>query len=253
MRTSWIGWVFVGASAVLSSACAEPEAAYCGGFDPSIIIDLSVQRLTLNVSDTRPVQAEVCPFLPRECPCLSTDENGFLRARLPADTEVLVELRAPRYQTTVATATFGSIDRGVTARLADRTTVNAIARVLGEAPDPARGHIAFRTAPADDGSVVGTRFTVRNLDTGDEVRVAYLSAGLPSWDAPGTDDTGSAFVVNVEPGRYRIESPVLPTCGLTDAGWPRYDESGDLEAIETVVHADAITLIDVLRCGGSGG
>lgn len=232
----------------LAQASCVGEEEFCGGFESTVNVDVVVQRLTLNIDDTRPVQAEICLSLPRECPCLTTDANGQLRAALPAESDVLVEIRAPRFQTTLGITTTGSVDRLASLRLIDQTTIGVLASVIHEDLDPTLGHIGLRVSPAEGASVVGSTFVLRHLDTGTEQRVIYTDGGIPTLDATSSDDTGSAVGVNLPVGRYRLESPTLPTCELADAGWPRYDTSGRLEAIELEVRADAVTLIDVLRC-----
>lgn len=238
------------AAAPLLASCAGPEP-YCGGFEESIVIDVQVQRLSLDLDDVRPVQAEICPMLPRECACVSTDTAGFLRSELPANSDVLVEIRAPRYLTTVGTTTTGSEDRLAALRLVDRTTIAVLASLLDETIDDERGHLGLRAAPAEGASVAGTVFVVRQLETGDTHRVIYTADGLPSVDATSSDDSGVALGVNLPPGRYRVESSTLLTCGVADAGWPRYDAEGRIEALEFEIRPSAVTLLDVLRCSGT--
>lgn len=250
--TSWLRTSsLLAISAIVSAGCVAEEA-YCGGFESTVIVDVVVQRLTLDIDDTRPVQAEICPMLPRECPCVSTDVNGQLRAALPAESEILVEIRAPRYQTTIGTTTTGTTDRLASLRVIDRTTINVLASVIDEDLDPTRGHVGFRASPATGASVAGSTFVLRHLESGMEQRVIYTVDGIPQLDATGTDDTGVALGVNLPVGRYRLESPTFVTCEVADAGWPRFDAMGRIEALELEVRADAVTLIDVLRCTGTG-
>lgn len=238
---------------VLSLAVAScvGEEAYCGGFEQTVIVDVMVQRLTLDIDDTRPVQAEICPLLPRECPCVQTDAMGHLRAPLPANSEVMVEIRAPRFKTTIGTTTTGTTDRLASLRVIDSTTINVLASVIDEDLDVTRGHIGLRVSPAEGASVAGTTFTLTHLGTGDSYGLVYTVDGIPDREATGTDASGVAIAVNLAPGRYRLASPTLSTCAVADAGWPQYDAMGRIESLEFEVRADAVTLLDALRCAGT--
>lgn len=233
-----------------SSSCAGEPEPYCGGFDPAVTYDLSLQRLSTDLSDMRPVQGLLCPRLPRECPCLETDEEGRIRAELPAESEILAEVQAPGFLTTIATTTTGTEDRLAILRVVDRATVSVLASLLDERVDATRGHVGLRVAPVEGADLTGTVLVLRHVETGAEQRLLYAADGLPSPEATSTDETGVALGVNLVPGRYRLESDVLATCGFADAGWPRYDESGRIVAVELEVRASAVTLIDVLSCVG---
>lgn len=238
------------ALASFASSCAEP-GPYCGGFEPSVTYDLELQRLSLDVSESRPVQGLLCPKLPLECECIETGADGRARSELPADSEILVEVQAPGYLTTIATTTTTTEDRLATLRVIDRTTVSVLAGVVGERIDTSLGHAGIRLAPAEGADVTGTVVVLRHVDSGEPQRVIYTVNALPSAEATATDDTGVVLATNIPPGRYRLESDALASCGVVDAGWPRYDESGRLVALEFEVRANAVTLIDVLRCHGA--
>jgi hypothetical protein len=257
-RRSGRGWrrsarTLVAASAaaagLASASCAEPDTS-CGTFSPSVTYELQLQRLTLDVSDTRPVQGSICPVLPRECDCIETDENGNLRAQLPTNTDVLVEARAPGYVTTIVTTTTGTEDRFATPRVIDRTALSVLASLVGERLDASRGHLGMRLSAVEGADLTGTTYVLRHLDTGDEHRVIYTASGSPSLEATSTDETGVGLGVNLPTGRYRVESEAIPTCRVADGGWARFDADGRLEALELEVRAGAVTLIDALRCFG---
>lgn len=233
------------------AGCAR-EPPYCGGFEHTVSFDVSVQRLSLDLNDMRPVQAEICPMLPRQCPCVQTDANGLYVAQLPAESEILVEVRAPRYHTTVATTTTGTADRIAALRLIERTTVAVLGSLLGERVDRQRGHLAMRLGPDEGASVAGAAVLLRNVETDDVVPVVYVRDGAPTRDALVTDESGVVLAFNVPPGRYRAESSALATCAMADGGWPRFDALGRMVALEMEIRADAVTLINALRCTGPG-
>lgn len=238
-------------AALALGACAEPAPdPYCGGFDEPLAYELSLAKLTLDVDDYVPVEGELCLELPRRCDCVPTDANGFLRVEAPARSDLLAEVHAPGYLTTVLVHTSTDVPHASTLRVLDRATVMILGGAIGERTDRTRGQMAIRAAPAEGGDVTGTVFSLRNLDTGAEERVIYTAGGVPSVDATATDATGVAIGVNLPVGRYEIASPVFATCSIHEAGWPRYDAEGRVRALELVVRADSVTLLDTLRCFG---
>lgn len=146
--------------------------------------------------------------------------------------------------------TSGVEDRFSIMRVLDRPTLTIIAGTVGERIDRTRGQVAMRLAPAEGADVSGSVFVLRNLDTGEDHRVIYASGGIPSLEATVTDETGIVFGLNLEPGRYELESAALASCGVVDAGWPRRDAEGRLLALGFVIRPDRVTLIDALRCFG---
>lgn len=236
---------------LLLTGCAGPDL-YCGGFEDPLAYELSLSKLTLNLDEIVPVVGELCIEAPRACECISTDEEGLIHIATPKDTEILGEVNAPGYVGTILVHRSGDVDRFATMRVLDRATLGILAATIGVRIDRDQGQLALRLAPAEGADVTGSVVTLRNLDTGDTVPVVYTSGGIPSTDATSTDDTGIVLGVNLPPGRYEAESPALATCGLIDAGWPRYDADGRVRALELVVRADRVTLIDALRCFGPG-
>lgn len=198
----------------------------------------------------RPVgNSEIC-LLDPPCPCRETDAEGRLSLRLPAERRLLFEVRASTYLTTVSTHVTGEVDRTAQLVLLNRSTASVLAATTGTRLDRLRGHLGIRTAPSPSGDVTGTTYTLRNLDTGESFPVTYTVDGLPEPDATSSDDTGAAVGINLPVGDYRVESPTFATCAVVDAGWPVLDE-GSLVALDFPIHADAVTVIDVLQCFGA--
>ncbi|MBX3247750.1 MAG: hypothetical protein KF901_11275 [Myxococcales bacterium] len=211
--------------------------------------DLRVVRMTLDVTmEPTPVpEAEVCSLVPR-CACLTVDEGGRRSVRIPPDLEMLLEVRAPGYFTTVATHRSGEVDRASQLVLIDRGTMRILAASVGLRLDPQRGHVGLRAAPGPGRDVTATTYVLRNLDTGEEHPFYYTARGAPSLDATSSDETGLAVAVNVPPGNYRVESDVFPTCNVIDAGWPFFVD-GRFQGLDFPIHADSVTLLDALDCG----
>lgn len=231
------------------AACAEP-APYCGGFEDPLTYELSLARLTLDITEIVPVEGELCIEQPRSCECVGTDAEGLIRLEAPPHTDILGTIHATGYAPTILVHTTGDADRFAVLRVIDRPTLSILAGSIGERIDRTTGQLALRAAPAEGADVTGSVFVLRNLDTGDLARVIYTAAGVPDVEATATDDTGVMLGVNLPPGRYEAESAVLASCGVVDAGWPRYDAEGRLRALEFEVRADSVTLIDALRCFG---
>lgn len=236
----------------LAIASCEPAPPYCGGFEDSLTYELRLSRLTLDISDLVPVEGELCIELPHTCECIPTDADGLIRIDAPRNTEILGSVRAVGYATTILVHTSGEADRFAELRVIDRPTLAILAGSIGDRIDRTRGQLAMRAAPAEGADVTGSVFVLRNVDTGELARVIYTAGGVPSLEATSSDDTGVMLGLNLPPGRYEVESPVLATCGVVDAGWPRYDAEGRLRALELEVRADSVTLIDALRCFGPG-
>lgn len=239
---------FVVASASLSG-CVGEEAWSCEEATEGARYDVRVVRMSLDVSvEPTPVpEAEVCALVP-SCPCLSVDEAARRSVRIPPNLEMVLEVRAPGYFTTVATHLSGEVDRSSQLVVIDSGTMRILAAAVGERLDPEHGHVGLRAAPGPGRDVTGTTYVLRNLETGEEHPFYYTARGAPSRDATSSDETGLAVAVNVPPGTYRVESDAFPTCNVVDAGWPRF-EDGRLWALDFPIHAGAVTLIDALDCG----
>jgi hypothetical protein len=216
-----------------------------------VTYDISVVEFPTDFeAPLRPVGgAEIC-LLDPPCPCRSTDSTGRLTVRLPSERNLLFEARAPTYLTTVSTHVTDDVDRAGQIVLLDRSTATVLAATVGARLDRTRGHLVMRSAPAAGGDVSGTIYALRNLDTGETFPLTYTSEGLPEPDATSTDDTGAAVGINLPAGSYRVESPTFATCAVVDAGWPVF-QGGRLVALDFPIHADSLTVIDVLQCLGA--
>ncbi len=239
-------------SLLCSSGCepAEPEP-FCGGFEEPVFYEMILSKLSPNLDEFVPVQGELC-FDEPECGCVMTNEVGLLRLDAPAQTEILGEIHAPGYVSTVLV--HRSTDEGRTAsvKVLDRSTLTILGGTVSERIERTRGHLIARIGAAEGADVTGTVFTVTNLDTGETATPIYSTGGIPDRDATATDETGVVYALNLAPGRYELSSPALATCAIYDAGWPRLDAEGIVRALELVIRTDRLTLIDTQRCFGPG-
>ena len=215
-----------------------------------VTYDISVVEFPTDFeAPLRPVGgAEIC-LLDPPCPCRSTDETGHLSVRLPKERSLLFEARAATYLTTVSTHVTDDVDRAGQIVLLDRNTAMVLAATVGARLDRTRGHLGLRSVPLAGGDVTGTTYTLRNLDTDETFALTYTRDGLPEPEATSSDDTGAAVGINLPTGNYRVESPTFATCAVVDAGWPVF-EDGRVVALEFPIHADSVTVIDVLQCVG---
>ncbi len=236
------------AVSVVGLACEGPQP-YCGGIVDPLVYEMSLSELSPELDMFVPVQGELCAQVPL-CECVSTDVEGRIRVEVPRETDLLAEIRAPGYLTTLLCHTSGDIDRVVTLRVLDRDLLTIIGGAIGERIDRTAGQLIARAGPAEGADVTGTVFALHNLDTGEDVRVYYTSSGVPSADPTSSDDTGIVFGVNVPPGSYELRSDTFASCGIVDAGWPRYDAEGRLQALAVEVRAGQVTLVDAQRCYG---
>ncbi|MCB9593443.1 MAG: hypothetical protein H6719_11985 [Sandaracinaceae bacterium] len=238
-------------AALLLAACEGP-APFCGGFEDPLAYELSLSKLSLNLDEFVPVAGELCVEQPTGCECVSTDEDGLIRVDAPRNTEILGEVHATGYVSTILVHRSDEVDRFTAMRVLDRATLTILGGTIGERIERTRGQLAMRISAAEGADVTGSVVTLRNLDTGEVVPSVYTQGRIPDPDATSSDDSGVVLGVNLVEGRYEAESAALGTCGVIDAGWPRYDASGRLRALEFVVRADRVTLIDALRCFGPG-
>jgi hypothetical protein len=163
--------------------------------------------------------------------CVTTDWRGMYDlAGLPSSGEVLLEFTLPGYFPLLRTGTFqdGSVgfarwSVGVTTMLTT-AEFNALAGMLGAAPDPAKGHIMFTAYSFDtdhvmaDVSVAMTPMSGIGPAYWTDTDPAYLSLGLTATSTAGSGvygnvDTGEVDINFTHPDRV---CPRLP--GFTWAG-----------------------------------
>lgn len=225
----------------------------CGGggdcFDePAVQFEMRVVSV-LPWDDPDPIAgAEVCLDEPVQCPCVETNESGFARLEVPADSEVLLVVRRDTRMDNIVQRVTGSEDVSSDVRMTKVSDFEAVGGIVHEAGlDPTKGHVGIGLLPPAGGSAAGAQVTMQSVDGADAGMPTYFRNLFPS-DGTSTDEDGVAFYVNVPPGDYEVTSDALLQCGAIESGLVRPETDGTVRTVEVQVRPETITQVSAVQC-----
>lgn len=245
----------VGAAACTSLALVM--LAGCGGSDQCFdgeAVELEIRAVgVLPFDDPDPIaDAEVCLEEPVDCGCATTNESGFARIDVPAESEILVSISKPMLMTNIVQRVVETDDLSSDVRITRRSDFEAVGMLLDDPIDPSQGHVGIGLLPPPGGSAAGARVTLHDLADGSETEAVYFDNLVPRGDLESTDDDGVAFFINVPPGDYEVRSDSLAQCAAVESGLERRGGDGSISAMEVEVRGDAITQASAVQCDLGG-